>query len=298
MSQGLQVFLLSWRNPQAEQADWGMDTYARCIVEALETACEVSGSDDVTTIGFCAGGILTSTVLSHLAQTGRPLVHSASYGVTLLDFDGEAPIGAFSAPRLLELTRHDSRRRGVISARSIGTVFAWMRPHDLAFNHVVNNWLPGDDPPVFDVLAWNADGSNLPACLHEQFLGSFRDNTLARPGGVSVLGTPIDLSSIQVPTFVTGAVNDHPTSNAGHIASLVNPPGNPKASYWVGGEPGPDPAAWRESAEQRTGSWWEAWSGWVLERSGDDEQAPRGPGSERHPPLEPAPGSYVLDRVP
>jgi polyhydroxyalkanoate synthase len=183
---------------------------------------------------------------------------------------------------------------------------------------VVNNWLMGEDPPVFDILAWNADGTNLPACLHEQFLGIFRDNTLTRPGGVSVLGTPVDLSRIEVPTFVTGAVNDHLTpwtgcyrttpllsgpstfvlSNAGHIASLINPPGNPKASFWVGGEPGPDPAAWRASADRRTGSWWEAWSEWVLERSGDETEAPSRPGSDRHPPLEPAPGAYVLDRVP
>jgi polyhydroxyalkanoate synthase subunit PhaC len=318
LSQGLQVFLLSWRNPQAEQADWGMDTYARRIVDALETVCEVSGSDDVNTIGFCAGGILMSTVLSHLAQGGRPLVHSASYGVTLLDFDSEAPIGAFSAPRLLELARRDSRRRGIISARSMGAVFAWMRPDDLVFNYVVNNWLLGEDPPVFDILAWNADGTNLPACLHEQFLQIFRENSLTRPGGVSVLGTPVELSRIEVPTFVTGAVNDHLTpwtgcyrttqllsgestfvlSNAGHIASLINPPGNPKASYWVGGEPGPDPTAWRDSADRRTGSWWEAWSAWVLERSGGETSAPAAPGTDRHPPLEPAPGSYVLDRVP
>ena len=318
LSQGLQVFVLSWRNPQAEQADWGMDTYARRVVDALESVSEVSGSPDVNTVGFCAGGILMTTVLSHLAQTGRPLVHSASYGVTLLDFDSEAPIGAFSAPRLLELARRGSRRRGVISARSLGTVFAWMRPDDLIFNYLVNNWLLGEDPPVFDILAWNADGTNLPACLHEQFLGIFRDNTLIRPGGVSVLGTPVDLSRIEVPTFVTGAVNDHLTpwtgcyrttellsgpstfvlSNAGHIASLINPPGNPKASYWVGGEPGPDPAAWRDTAGRRTGSWWEAWATWVLERSGSEVEAPAALGSHVHPPLEPAPGAFVLDRVP
>jgi polyhydroxyalkanoate synthase len=318
LSQGLQVFLVSWRNPQAEQADWGMDTYAHRILDALETVREVSGADDVNTIGFCAGGILMSTLLSHLAQTDRPLVHSASYGVTLLDFDSEAPIGAFSAPRLLELARRDSRRRGIISARSMGAVFAWMRPDDLVFNYVVNNWLMGDDPPVFDILAWNADGTNLPARLHEQFLGVFGNNTLTRPGGVTVLGTPVDLSSIEVPTFVTGAVNDHLTpwtgcyrttellsgpstfvlSNAGHVASLVNPPGNPKASYWAGGQPGSDPVTWRGSAEKHTGSWWEAWSTWVLERSGEETTAPAVLGSDRHPPLEAAPGSYVLDRIP
>jgi polyhydroxyalkanoate synthase subunit PhaC len=135
VSQGLQVFMLSWRNPQQEQADWGMDDYGRGIVAALDTVREITGSDDVNTIGFCAGGILMSTVLSHLAQTDAPVVHSASYGVTLLDFDSEAPIGAFSAPRLLELARRDSRRKGIISARSMGTVFAWMRPDDLVFNY-------------------------------------------------------------------------------------------------------------------------------------------------------------------
>lgn len=133
-----------------------------------------------------------------------------------------------------------------------------------------------------------------------------------------MLGTPVDLSRIDLPTFVTGAVNDHLTpwtgcyrtaellsgpstfvlSNAGHVASLVNPPGNPQASYWVGGEPGGDPQVWRESAEQRTGGWWEAWSQWVSERSGDTVDAPADLGSEAFPVLEPAPGSYVLDRVP
>jgi polyhydroxyalkanoate synthase subunit PhaC len=161
-------------------------------------------------------------------------------------------------------------------------------------------------------------GTNLPASPHEQFLGIFRDNTLTRPGGVSVLGTPVDRSRIDVPTFVTGAVNDHLTpwtgcyrttgllsgpstfvlSNAGHVASLVNPPGDPTASYWAGGEPGPDPAAWRDTADRRTGSWWEAWATWVLERSGAEIEAPATVGGDRHPPLEPAPGAYVLERVP
>jgi polyhydroxyalkanoate synthase subunit PhaC len=318
VSQGLQVFMLSWRNPQPEQAEWGMDDYAGGVVAALDSVREITGADDVNTIGFCAGGILMSTVLSHLAQTGSPVVHSASYGVTLLDFDSEAPIGAFSAPRLLELARQDSRRKGIISARSMGTVFAWMRPDDLVFNYLVNQWLMGEDPPVFDILAWNADGTNLPARLHDQFLGIFRDNNLVRPGGVSVLGTPVDLSRIEVPTFVTGAVNDHLTpwkgcyrttqllsgpstfvlSNAGHVASLVNPPGNPKATYWAGGKPGTDPETWQAGAEKHTGSWWEAWAEWVLERSGDEVPAPADLGSSAHPPLEPAPGSYVLDRDP
>jgi polyhydroxyalkanoate synthase len=317
-SRGLRVFMLSWRNPTRDQADWDMDTYARRILRAVDVVEEVTGAEDVNTLGFCAGGILMSTVLSHLAATGGHGVHSASYGVTLLDFGTRAPIGAFSAPRLLELAGASSRRSGVITARSMGAVFSWMRPDDLVFNYVVNNWLMGEPPPVFDILAWNADGTNLPARLHGQFLDVFRSDTLATPGALTVLGTPVDLGRITVPVFVTGAVNDHLTpwtgcyrttellsgpatyvlSNAGHIASLVNPPGNPKASYWIGGEPGTDPEHWRATAEKRTGTWWEAWADWVLERSGDERPAPATPGSAAHPPLEAAPGSYVRDRTP
>ena len=318
VSQGLHVFLISWRNPTPEQADWGLDTYAQRVLDALQVAKDVSGSPDVNALGFCAGGVLMTTVLNHLAATGDESVHSASYAVTLLDFDDPAPIGAFSSPRLLELARRSSRRKGVITAQSMGAVFSWMRPDDLIFNYWVNQWLMGEDPPVFDILAWNADGTNLPATLHEQLLGIFRDNTLVKPGALEVLGTPVDVSTITVPSFVTGAVNDHLTpwtgcyrttaalsgpstfvlSNAGHIASLVNPPGNPKATYWEGPEPGNDPQAWLAAAEQRTGSWWEAWSAWVLTRSGGDQPARTALGDAAHPPLEDAPGSYVRDRIP
>ncbi|MCW2537603.1 MAG: phaA, partial [Modestobacter sp.] len=276
----------------------------------------VTGSPDVTTLGFCAGGQLMTTVLNHLAATGDDRVHAAGYAVTLLDFSSRAPLGAFSAPRLIDLARRNSRRRGVISARDMGSVFSWMRPDDLIFNYLVNQWLMGEDPPAFDILAWNADGTNLPAQLHEQFLEIFGKNALARAGALRVLGTPVHLSRITVPTFVTGGVTDHLTpwdgcyrttqllsgpstfvlSSAGHIQSLVNPPGNPKASYYTGGEPGPDPHAWRASAERHTGSWWEPWTEWMLERSGDEVPAPTTLGTAVHPPREPAPGSYVLDR--
>ena len=318
VSRGLHVFLISWRNPGIEQADWNLETYAARIRSVIDVVKTISGSPDINTLGFCAGGILQTTVLSHLAQTGDDSVHSAGYAVTLLDLDSRAPIGAFSSPRLLEMARKDSRRRGLITARSLGSVFSWMRPDDLVFSYVVNQWVMGNPPPVFDILAWNADGTNLPATLHEDFLGIFRDNTLMQPGALKVLGTPVDLSTIKVPTFVTGALNDHLTpwkgcyrtttalsgpstfvlSSAGHIASLVNPPGNPKATYYVGGTPGADPDEWRAGAEQRVGSWWEVWGDWILERSGEERPAPDQPGANGYAPLEEAPGSYVVDRVP
>lgn len=318
VGRGLQVFMISWRNPTREQSEWGLDEYAQGVVDAVDVAREVTGSDDVTTLGLCAGGQVMTTALNHLAATGDQRVSAAGYAVTLLDFSSRAPLGAFSGPRLLEVARRNSHRRGVITARQMGSMFTWMRPDDLIFNYLVDQWLMGEDPPAFDILAWNADGTSLPARLHEQFLDVFGHNALVKPGGLRVLGTPVHLSRITVPTFVTGALTDHITpwagcyrttqllsgpstfvlSSSGHIQSLVNPPGNPKMRYWTGGEPGPDAPAWRAAAEEHTGSWWEPWSAWAIEHSGDEVPAPRTPGSAAHPPLEPAPGSYVRDRVP
>ena len=316
VSRGLSVFMISWRNPTKEQADWGLDTYAGAVLDAVDVAREVTGSPDVTTLGFCAGGQIMTTALNHLAATADDRVHAAGYAVTLLDFSSRAPLGAFSGPRLLGLARRNSSRKGVISAREMGSVFSWMRPDDLIFNYLVSEWLMGEDPPAFDILAWNADGTNLPARLHEQFLEIFGENALIRAGAMRVLGTPVHLSRITVPTFVSGALTDHLTpwdgcyrttqllsgpstfvlSYSGHIQSLVNPPGNPKAQYWTGGAPGPDAHAWRAAAERHTGSWWEPWAEWALEHSGDEVPAPTATGSSSYPPLEPAPGSYVVDR--
>jgi polyhydroxyalkanoate synthase len=313
VDQGLTVFMISWRNPTRKQASWNLDTYAESVRRAVGVAREITGSPDVNALGFCAGGIIMSTLLNHLAAISDKSVHSAAFAVTLLDWDGRAPIGAFSSPRMIGAARRLSRARGVISARSMGSTFTWMRPDDLIFNYLVNQWLLGEAPPAFDILAWNADGTNLPAALHGQFLQIFQDNALVRPGAVTVLGTPVDLASIDVPTFVTGAKTDHLTpwtgtyrttqllsgpstfvlSSSGHIQSLVNPPGNPKSAYWTGGEPGPDPADWLADAEQHTGSWWEEWASWTTEHSGELVAAPTTLGSDVHAPLVAAPGTYV-----
>jgi len=314
VSRGIQTFLLSWRNPNKEQADWNIDTYAERILTAIDAVREATGSDDVNVIGFCAGGILNTAVLNHLAATGDDRVHSASYAVTLLDFGQSAPISAFSSAKLLSLARRNSTRAGVISARAMGSAFTWMRPNDLVWNYWVNNYLMGEDPPVFDILSWNADGTNLPAALHRQFLDIFEQNPLPEPGGMEALSTPIDLGRIKIPTYVTGAINDHLTpwkgcyrttqllsgdstfalSNAGHIASLVNPPGNPKASYYTAPlNPDGSPEEWLEGAEKHVGSWWEHWGDWVTDKSGEQIDTPTGLGGGRFPAQGDAPGTYV-----
>ena len=318
VGRGLQAFMVSWRNPTPEQGSWDLDTYAQTVLAAIDTVREITGSVDVNLIGFCAGGIIATTVLNHLAATGDDRVHSMSYAVTLLDFGLRAPITAFSGRGLIAFAGRRSRRKGIITSRQMGSAFTWLRPDDLVFNYWVNNYLMGQQPPAFDILAWNADGTNLPGALHGQFLDIFRDNLLTRPGRLSVLGTPLHLQHITVPTFVTGAVADHLTpwkgcyqttqllggpstfvlSHSGHIASLVNPPGNPKAHYWTGSTPGADPEQWLAGAERHQGSWWEAWADWATARAGERQPRPENLGSERHSVLCPTPGLYVRDAVP
>src|SRR5215831_15426332 len=316
-SRGLQTFMISWRNPTPEQGRWDLDTYAQTVLAAIDTVREITGSPDVNLIGFCTGGIIATTLLNHLAAIGDDRVHSMSYAVTLLDFGLRAPITAFSGRGLVAFAGRRSRRKGIITSRQMGSAFTWMRPDDLVFNYWVNNYLMGEKPPAFDILAWNADGTNLPGALHNQFLDIFRDNVMARRGELSVLGTPVSLGTITVPVFVTGAVADHLTpwkgcyrttqllsgpstfvlSYSGHIASLVNPPGNPKAHYWTGGPPGADPDEWLAGADRQQGSWWEVWADWVTARSGERKAPPTELGSERYPVLSPAPGLYVRDAL-
>jgi len=313
VSHGIPYFTISWRNPGSDERDWNLDTYAAAVIRAIDVARQITRSDDVNLLSLCAGGILTTTVLSHLAAQGDERVRSASFGVTLLDFEVPAPIGMFDAPPVVSLARFRSRRAGVLDGRSLGAVFTWLRPNDLVWNYWVNNYLLGKDPPTFDILAWNADSTNLPRALHQQYLDIFTNNTLATPGAMSVLDTPVDLGSITVDTYVTGATTDHLTpwrgcyrttqllqgdstfilSNAGHIASLINPPGNPKAHYFAGPQPDRDPDAWLEAATKQQGTWWEHWASWVLERSGEERKAPNRLGTRRHRVIEDAPGSYV-----
>ena len=254
VSRGLQTFLMSWRNPQKEQGHWNLDTYAARVSAAIDQVREISGSDDVNVIGFCAGGIISTTLLNHLAAQGDTRVHSMSYAVTMLDWGQPEQLGAFSSTRVLEFAKSRSRRKGLISARDMGSAFTWLRPDDLVFNYWVNNYLMGRKPPAFDILAWNADGTNLPGALHGQFLDIFAHNLLVKPKAYMVLGTPIELDRIKVPTFVVGAIADHLTtwqncyrttqllggdstfvlSYSGHIASLVNPPVTPRRTTGPG----------------------------------------------------------------
>src|SRR4051794_28244206 len=315
VGQGVHWFTVSWRNPGPEHADWDLSTYAGALQEALDAVAEITGRPDAHLLGLCAGGMTTAALLGHLAVTGRlSRVRSLTLLVNMLDTTAPTQLGALASRRSVAAAVAKARRKGVHAGRDMARVFAWLRPNDLVWNYAVNNWLLGKEPPAFDVLAWNADTTELPAALYAQYLELYEDNLLATPGGLTVLGTPVDLSKVDVDTYAMAGSTDHIVSwraayattqvlggpvefvlsNAGHIQSMVNPVGGAKASYREGPASGPDPDRWLETSTEHRGSWWEHWNAWLGARSGGRRPAPAEPGSTVHPPLGPAPGTYVL----
>jgi polyhydroxyalkanoate synthase len=313
LSQGLQMFVVSWRNPTPEHRHWDLDTYVAGVEEAMRAAALIAGTEQVNTISLCAGGITTAALLGRLSAIGDPLINCATFAVTLLDFSVPTMIGMFGSPTIVGNARAAAQRRGVLPAHEAEAIFCMLRPNDLIWNYWVRSNLLGEQPPAFDVLSWNADPTRLPAGLHLDFLDMFEHNTLAN-GDRSVLGTKVDLGRVSCDTFVVGARNDHLTawkacyattgllggesqfalSTSGHIQSLVNPPGNPKMSVSVGPALESDPERWLTGAETLPGSWWEPWARWASARSGELRPAPTGLGHHCHPELYPAPGRYVL----
>jgi polyhydroxyalkanoate synthase len=311
--QGFQMFTVSWRNPTAEHRDWGLETYVDAVKEALQAACEIAGTDQANTVSLCAGGITTAALMGHLASTQETLINCATFAVTLLDFTVPTVIGLLASPAIIENSLRSTRRSGVLPGPSATALFSLLRPNDLIWNFWVRNNLMGEEPPSFDVLAWNADSTRLPAALHADFLDLFMQNSLAT-GALSVHGTQVDLSKVECDTFVVGARTDHLTawkacyattqlmggtsqfalSSSGHIQSLVNPPGNPRMTVATAEATEADPDEWLAKVTPVTGSWWEPWSRWLATRSGGCRPAPASLGSAANPPGDPAPGRYVL----
>jgi polyhydroxyalkanoate synthase subunit PhaC len=314
---GQQVFVLSWRNPDARHADWGVDTYVRAILDALATVERICGTDRTVLTGVCSGGMLTSLVAAHLAGTGA-LDRLAGLGlaVTVLDHRRAGVPAALVDPRLARAATAVSRRRGYLDGKVLAEVFAWLRPGDLVWHYWVNNYLLGRKPPAFDVLYWNADTTRMPAQLHADLVDIGLNNRLVEPDQATVLGSRVDLRKIDVDGYVVAGIADHITpwqscyrttallggatrfvlSTSGHIAALVNPPGNPKATYRVNSENPAEPQEWLRGTGTERGSWWPDFVGWLTQRSGPDKPAPRKLGGRGFPPLVEAPGTFVLDR--
>ena len=314
---GMQVFMISWRNPDARHAAWDFSTYGQAVLDAMDAAARITGSDQTALMGACSGGVIAAMVAAHLAHTGQQERLAAfTLMVTVLDEARAGLAGAVIDERTVRLAAAASRARGYLDGRSLAEVFAWLRPNDLIWNYWVNNYLLGRKPPPFDILFWNADTTRMPAGLHRNFIEIAMDNALTKPGTASMLGSPVDLSKIDVDTYVVAGIDDHISpwpsayratqllsgnmrfvlSNSGHIAAMVNPPSNPKATFRLAPSTPPDHREWLAQAETVQGSWWPDYTSWLTERSGDMKQAPRTLGNASFKPLCPAPGTYVLQR--
>ncbi len=319
LGSGAQTFLVSWRNPTREHADWGLDAYVAALERAVDVVREIAGSDDVNLFGACSGGITLSAFLGWLAATRRRKVHAATLAVCVLDTAAtrDTTAGLFVTPATIAAARAASRARGVVEGADLARMFAWMRPNDLVWNYVVNNYLMGNEPPAHDILYWNNDSTRLPAQLHADFLALYESNPLPRRGALRVRGKRIDLGRTGIDTYVVGGLTDHITpwqgvyqtarlfgserstfvlSNGGHIQSLINPPGNARAWFAAGPARAATPEAWQAGLARTEGSWWPHWREWLRARSGATRSAPEAPGSARHPALDPAPGRYALER--
>jgi polyhydroxyalkanoate synthase len=316
VQQGQQVFVISWRNPEAEHGSWGLDTYGEAILSALDAACAVGEAEQAQLLAFCGGGIAGACVAGHLAAKGeQERLAGVTLGVCVLDNEQAGVPSAFVNRDIARAALAVSARKGYLDGTALAELFAWLRPNDLIWSYVVNNYLLGQQPPAFDILFWNQDTTRVAAGLHRDFIQIGLDNPLVEPGALDLLGTPIDLSKVTVDSYVVAGIADHITpwencqrttrmlggdtrfvlSTSGHIAAIVNPPGNEKASYRVAEEGDhADPEAWLAKAEKRSGSWWEDWNAWLAARSGPMREAPRSVGSPGYGPKGKAPGTYVL----
>jgi polyhydroxyalkanoate synthase subunit PhaC len=315
-STGLQVFMISWRNPDARHAKWDLNTYGQAILDAMDATELITGSKQTALAGTCSGGIIAAMVAAHLAHTGQQdRIAALTFLVTVLDQAHAGLASAVIDERSAQVAAAASAARGYLDGRSLAEVFAWLRPNDLIWNYWVNNYLLGRKPPPFDILFWNADTTRMTAGLHRDFLQLGAANALVTPGAATMLGSPVDLATVDRDTYLVAGITDHicpwqscyrstqllggqprfVLSTSGHIAAMVNPPGNEKSRYQLAQECPEDPQDWLRGAETRQGSWWPDYSGWLAERCGKEKAAPAELGGGGLLPICDAPGTYAYD---
>jgi polyhydroxyalkanoate synthase len=329
VEQGFTVFMVSWRNPLSSDDDGidmlGWDDYLQeGVLAAIDAACDISGQKQINALGFCVGGTLLASALALAHAQGRQPVSGLTLLTTLLDFNDTGVLDVFVDERHASLREAQIGQGGLMTARELGTTFSFLRPGELVWNYVVDNYLKGKAPPAFDLLYWNADGTNLPGPFFTwYFRNTYLENNLKAPGRVLVDGHPIDLTALAMPAYIYGSRDDHivPWTSAyasthilssparfvlgasGHIAGVINPPSKNRRSYWLLDADAPsdglpdDSEAWLEGATEHPGSWWPDWAAWLAQHAGPRVRVRKSLGNTLHAPLEEAPGSYVKARA-
>jgi len=314
VAEGHQVFLVSWRNMGAEQGTLTWDDYLEHgVLAAIDAALAITKADKANTLGFCIGGTLLASALAARAARGEHTVASMTLLTSMLDFSDTGDIGLLVTPEGVLAREAAVGKGGVVKGSEMAQVFAALRSNDLIWPYVVNGYLKGKPPPAFDLLYWNSDGTNLPGPMFCWYLrNTYLENKMREPGATTALGEPVDLGTIDVPTFVYASKEDHivPWKTAyestqlvggdvvfvlgasGHIAGVINPPAKNKRNYWTGALDA-DPDRWFDAAEKVPGSWWPAWYAWLAPHGGTKVNARKTPGNAEFTAVEPAPGSYV-----
>ncbi|MBV9794484.1 MAG: alpha/beta fold hydrolase [Actinobacteria bacterium] len=306
------VFAISYRNPSPDMSGVTLDDYLiNGPRQALDVIQDITGAPVIDIVGLCLGGALTAIADAWLAASGDDRIGTITLLNTLLDYSEPGVLGAFTDAETVQRLEQQMQREGGLSATAMAGTFDILRANDLIFSYVAANWLMGQDPPAFDILAWNSDNTRMPAAMHAFYLRNFyMENNLAR-GRLEIAGRRLNLSDVKHPAYVVAAENDHIVpwtsayattslvsgpvrfvlSNGGHIAGIVNPPG-PKGWYLTSKKHPKSAAKWREKATRHDGSWWQDWAVWSDGSSGPLTEPPP-TGSDTYPALYEAPGKYV-----
>src|ERR1700759_1008851 len=318
VSQGHTVFVISWVNPDERLSDKGFEDYMKeGYLAALDAIEQATGERDVNAIGYCLGGTLLASTLAYMAQKGDDRIKTATFFVTMMDFQEAGGLGGFIDEEQLQALEDKRNKRGYLEGSEMATTFNMLRANDLIWSFVVNNYLLGNDPFPFDLLYWNADSTRMPARMHSFYLPKmYQENLLATPGGITLAGVPIDLRKIKTPAYFLSTREDHIApwkstyrgtqllsgpkrfvlAASGHIAGVVNPPDSGKYSHWINKDLPPDPEEWFKGATEMAGSWWPDWHRWVS-ALGKEQVPARVPGDGKLKVIEDAPGSYVKVRL-
>ena len=314
VSQGHTVFMISWVNPDDTLSELEFQDYMRMgYLDALDAIEQATGEREVNAIGYCLGGTLLSATLGFMAAKDDDRIKSATFFVTMMDFQEAGELGVFIDEEQLSALEEKMSKRGFLEGSEMATTFNMLRANDLIWSFVVNNYLLGNEPFPFDLLYWNSDSTRMPAKMHSFYLRKmYQENLLAMPGAIELEFTPIDLGKVKTPTYFLSTREDHIApwkstyrgtqllggqnrfvlAASGHIAGVVNSPDSGKYSHWINPDLPTDPEEWFHGATEIAGSWWPDWQRWVTAM--DKTQVPaRIPGDGKLQPIEDAPGSYV-----
>ena len=317
VDQGHTVFVISWVNPDEKLAEKNFEDYMTDgYLAALDAIEQATGEREVNAIGYCLGGTLLAATLAYMAAKKDDGIKTATFFVSMTDFAEAGELSVFIDEEQLQVLEEKMSQHGYLEGSEMATTFNMLRANDLIWSFVVNNYLLGNEPFPFDLLYWNSDSTRMPARMHSFYLRKmYQENLLAQPNGISLCGTPIDLTRIKVPAYFLSTREDHIApwkstyrgtqllagknrfvlAASGHIAGVVNPPEGGKYSHWTNPELPADPETWFTGATEIAGSWWPDWQRWITGL--DKAQVPaRTPGEGKLKAIEDAPGSYVRVR--